>query len=127
MDVFRHTCRHYDPSLTYPNNHYGYGEIDVYRGLLYLLSVEGIEGVSTTHTKARVSYSGGRLTVSLTHPATRATTVTVYALSGSSVFTATLPAGQATFTQPLPHLPHGIYVVQLNSPGGDSGSTLISL
>jgi len=28
---------------------------------------------------------------------------------------------------PLPHLPHGIYVVQLNSPGGDSGSTLISL
>lgn len=42
MDVFAHTAKHYDSSLSYPNNSYGYGEIDAYAGLLYILGVDGI-------------------------------------------------------------------------------------
>lgn len=42
MDVFAHTSRHYTDSITYPNNEYGYGEIDAYAGLLYILGVSNI-------------------------------------------------------------------------------------
>lgn len=42
IDIFAHTARHYDESLSYPNNEYGYGEIDAYNGLLYILNIQGI-------------------------------------------------------------------------------------
>ena len=44
--IFSRTCSHHDPSLSYPNNEYGYGEIDAYRGLLDILGINGIEGLS---------------------------------------------------------------------------------
>lgn len=37
IETFAATCRHHDPSLTYPNNDYGYGEIDAEAGLNYLM------------------------------------------------------------------------------------------
>ena len=40
------TSRRHDPSLDYPNNYYGYGEIDVYAGLLRLLGFTAIPDVS---------------------------------------------------------------------------------
>ena len=33
LSIFSRSCTHHDPSLTYPNNVYGYGEIDAYAGL----------------------------------------------------------------------------------------------
>lgn len=42
LDVLAHSCRHYDETMTYPNNEYGYGEIDAYAGLLYILGISGI-------------------------------------------------------------------------------------
>ena len=39
MEVFEATCHRHDPSLTYPNNDYGYGEIDAEAGLNYLMDV----------------------------------------------------------------------------------------
>ena len=53
INAFSHTCRQPDTSLTYPNDQYGYGEIDAYRGLLYLLGIDGIEDVSRQHTIPR--------------------------------------------------------------------------
>ena len=38
IETFQATCRHHDVSLIYPNNDYGYGEIDAEAGLNYLLS-----------------------------------------------------------------------------------------
>ena len=38
IEAFEATCRHHDPSLSYPNNDYGYGEIDAEAGLNYLMS-----------------------------------------------------------------------------------------
>lgn len=47
LNVFAKTCRHYDASLAYPNNLYGYGEIDVTAGLQEVLRIAaaGIEPV----------------------------------------------------------------------------------
>ena len=46
IEAFEATCRHHDPSLTYPNNDYGYGEIDAEAGLNYLMShYDGIQEV----------------------------------------------------------------------------------
>ena len=44
--VFSRTCTHPDESLSYPNNYYGYGQIDVYKGLLDILGLDGIRGIS---------------------------------------------------------------------------------
>jgi len=127
LDVFRHTCRHYDPELTYPNNYYGYGEIDVYAGLLYLLGVDRIEGISTTQAKARVAYFEGRLTVDFDEPLTSSTHVSIYSLAGRKLFSATLTAGQHTFNMSVPDLPKAYYAVQFSTAGGRGSSTIIAV
>ena len=45
IEAFKITCHHHDPSLAYPNNDYGYGEIDAEAGLKYLLSLP--DGIKT--------------------------------------------------------------------------------
>jgi hypothetical protein len=125
LDVFKHTCRHYDETLTYPNNYYGYGEIDVYRGLLYLLGADGIEGVSIAHTKARVGMSEGRLTVAFDNPVTEPVRVRLFSLSGRQMLSATLSAGLSNHTISLPRLPEAVYVVQIDGSADVCGSTLV--
>ena len=127
LDVFKHTCRHYDESLTYPNNQYGYGEIDVYRGLLYLLGIDKIEGISDTQSKAHISFSDGHLVISFDEPNMKEMNLRIYMVSGKKVFSATLPAHQRTHTLQLPHLPKAVYVIQMNEPKETGSSTLVSV
>ena len=49
IDIFSTTCHRYDPSLTYPNNLYGYGEIDAYAGLQEVLRrvAAGVDNVNS--------------------------------------------------------------------------------
>ena len=54
LDIFAHTARHTDTSLAYPNCDYGYGEIDAYAGIQYILETAGIE----LHTKTNDEYEG---------------------------------------------------------------------
>ena len=124
LDVFEHTCRHFDESLPYPNNEYGYGEIDVYRGLLYLLQADGIEGVSTQLTRARVGISEGRLSVDLGRPVGGAS-VRLFELSGRQIMAMSLPADSAVHTIALPLKAKVVYVVQIDGPREVSGSTLV--
>ena len=49
IEAFETTCRRHDPSLVYPNNAYGYGEIDAEAGLNYLLDV--YTGIMRTNDK----------------------------------------------------------------------------
>ena len=54
-DVFAHTCTHYDGSLDYPNNYYGWGEIDALAGIEYINRVyTGIEGNVTNKSKKTI-------------------------------------------------------------------------
>lgn len=127
LDVFKHTCRHYDETLTYPNNYYGYGEIDVYRGLLYLLGIDKIEGISTTQSKAHISYSDGRIIISFGESHDKEVNLHIYTLSGKQVLSVNLPANKRTHTVQLPHLPKAIYAVQINEQSEAGNSTLIAI
>ena len=124
-EVLSLTCRHYDKSLTYPNNKYGYGEIDVYRGLLYILGVDRVEEVSKTHTSARIRYTDNQLSVSFEHPLSSSVRLRLYTMNGRLVHTSTVKAGQTSQSLSLGSLPAGIYAVQLDGPSSVKGSTLI--
>ena len=66
IETFAATCRRHDPSLTYPNNDYGYGEIDAEAGLSYLLShydkIEELQGFKSLSGQDEIyNLSGQRL------------------------------------------------------------------
>lgn len=50
LDIFAKTCTHYDASLSYPNNLYGYGQIDVAAGLREVLRRKAL-GINTVGQK----------------------------------------------------------------------------
>lgn len=50
LEIFAKTCTHYDASLSYPNNLYGYGQIDVAAGLREVLRRKAL-GVNTIGQK----------------------------------------------------------------------------
>lgn len=65
LEVFRKTCTQYDTSLSYPNNWYGYGEINIYAGLKEVLRMAkaGIvqhENSKTCTDNKRIYYIDGR-------------------------------------------------------------------
>ena len=65
LEVFRKTCTQYDTSLSYPNNWYGYGEINIYAGLKEVLRMAkaGIgqhESSQTCTDNKRIYYIDGR-------------------------------------------------------------------
>jgi len=123
--VLNRTCRHYDETLTYPNNIYGYGEIDVYRGLLYILGVDRIGEVSENHTSARIRCSDSQLHVSFGQPLSSPVRLRLYTMNGRLVHMMTIDAGQTSQYLSLSSLPAGIYAVQLDGPTSVKGSTLI--
>ena len=124
-DVLSRTCRHYDESLTYPNNEYGYGEIDVYRGLLYILGLDGITDVSHHHTSASIDCADGRVVVSFSQSLPVAVRLKLYNINGRLVKTAVVKSGQTSHSLSLENLPRGIYAVQLDGHPSVQGSTLI--
>ena len=109
--VLQRTCRHYDPSLTYPNNSYGYGEVDVYAGLLDILGFTSIRDIPRQHTAARITVSGSQLHIVLPEAATASTSLRIYDLSGHPVFHTVLMRGSDTYTLDLPTLKPAVYAV----------------
>ena len=122
-DVIAHTARHSDPSLSYPNNEYGYGEIDAYKGLLYILNLTNVEGLSTEHiveAKVRPLSNGD---VSFSIPASEnPTQVRIYNTNGQCIMQTAIPSNTTNYTIPSFGL-KGIFAVQV----GNYGSTLIRI
>ena len=125
MGVIRRTSRRPDASLSYPNNEYGYGEIDVYRGLLDILGLDRIEAVAREHTRATITVENGRLRIVLPQTAPSPFRLRMFALDGRRVSDVQLPAGENRYEQSVTALPGGIYAVQLDGLPQLSGSTLI--
>ncbi len=97
LDVFAHSCRHFDESLDYPNNQYGYGEIDAYKGLLYILGISSI----VSHHQIDSSV----------FPLQQGESMTIYTIDGRQVDEITAP---------------GVYAIQIKSPNPSrNGSMLI--
>ena len=109
------TCKKPEPNKTYPNNLYGYGEVDAYAGLLDILGVT--TAIPTLSQKlAGVTLQDHTLRIEgITEPIT----VNVYTLNGQKVFTAQTADGIVT----LPNLPAAVYAVQC----GTLGSSLIRM
>ena len=129
MEVIAATSHHYDPSLSYPNNFYGYGEIDAYKGLLHVLDLKET-GIIDTHQprQARIGLKGNDLYVQFEHPTTTVTRLHVYHLSGRKVHEDLLPAGQSTYTISLPAFESGVYAVQIDTNDANTtGSSLIRI
>ena len=124
--MLAHTSRQVDPTLTYPNNLYGYGEIDVYRGLLYILGIDQIQGLSTTPLRhAQITAVGRQVQVTLDQPAQQAFTVSLYTTQGHLLLRQTLSAGNSTYHLALPAQAHGLLAVQVD--GAQRGSALIQV
>ena len=126
LAVLSRTCRQPDSSLSYPNNYYGYGEIDVYRGLLEVLNVAAIPTLS--HRQAQgvaLINEGGRLWLTLPADSPAAgLTVSVYALDGRLLQQRRCSAADSRME--LPSLRPGVYAVQLGGVSeGYSASQLV--
>ena len=102
MNTPRHTSRHPDSSLDYPNSKYGYGEIDAYNGLLHILGAARIEGVSHHQPQLlRISASDGLLQLTCDTPPTAPLHVSIYSLGGTLVHDATIHTPLASCQIPL--------------------------
>lgn len=125
-EIFQRTARHPDPSLTYPNPIYGYGTIDAYAGLLDILGLSAVEGISHEQPRDVVfAVHQGRLIMHFAHEASAAE-LSVYSTSGQCIHRIHLGSVSGTQSVELPALPSGIYAVQLNS-SQQHGSTLIRI
>ncbi len=124
LNVFAQTANHYDASLTYPNNHYGYGEIDAYKGLLYILNILGVEGLSSQHlSNATVRpNSDGTISIKLDGEPQHSIRCKAFTTDGKLVHTTLLPSHSTEHRLSLPGI-HGIVAIQLDG----MGSTLVRL
>ena len=124
LEVFAQTANHYDASLTYPNNHYGYGEIDAYKGLLYILNILGVEGLSSHHlSNATVRpNSDGTISIRLDGEPQHSIRCKAFTTDGKLVHTTLLPSHSTEHRLSLPGI-HGIVAIQLDG----MGSTLVRL
>ena len=127
IGILSRTCRHNDPDHDYPNIYDGYGEIDVYAGLLDILGVSAIKAISREPSAARLTPLGeGRWRLSLPRPATSDLRLTVYALSGQIVARQSLASGQQEYAIDMPALKKdAVYAVQMAGDASAVGSLLI--
>lgn len=130
-DVIAHTSSQPDASMEYPNNTYGYGQIDAYKGLLYILDTNTNIPTLSTEQPAKVHFTlkDKRLNIAIDQTEQKkiqTNEVHIYTTDGRKVITTT--SDKQNFTIDLTQLPKGIYAVQINNGNKNTtGSTLIRL
>lgn len=128
MGILQRTCRYPEEGLTYPNERYGYGEIDIYRGLLDVLGVTGIQNISLHQPQGvRIFACDGLLHLVFDSTPEQSVNLNIYSTGGSLLYKERLKAGQREIKTPLPIKGKGIYVVQLQGDNRVTGSQLIRL
>ena len=119
-EIWERTCRHPVDTLEYPNDEYGYGEIDAYRGMLYILGLDGVDGISQ-HQPSGVSI---RLQGRMLYVSKENGSISIYSTDGRRL----LQHKAADSPIDLTMLPAGIYAVQYDAGNkSESGSALIRL
>lgn len=126
-DVIAQTSIRHDPTLDYPNNQYGWGEIDAYRGLLYLLGLSDIKEITSDQPrKVLVILQDDCMRFCFNEPLRQTLNVAIYGVGGSLVSRGQLSCGTAEQQVDISGLPAGVYAVQLHSQQpGLTGSFLI--
>ena len=127
--ILQRTCLHPEEQLTYPNNLYGFGEIDAYKGLLDILGIDGIKELSHHQPQGvRVTARDGMLRLLFAQKPTEPVLLSIYATSGALLHRQWLTNTTQDVTLPLPVKTSGIYAIQLTGKDkGITGSQLIRL
>ncbi|MBR1469182.1 MAG: S8 family serine peptidase [Prevotella sp.] len=126
MDVISRTSTHYDPSLTYPNNLYGHGQIDIYRGLLDILGIDNIPEISKNQTLARILLDNSQLRLTIPdETAGKPFRVAVFNTAGTRVAQFRADGRSTQYAWPLPDLARGIYAIQISGNPSLNGSSLV--
>ena len=130
MEVIGKTSLHPDSTLSYPNNEYGHGQIDVYAGLLELLHLTRIEDIST-HQPARVTIRPAqdrRVRIAFDAAPAHDFMVSVYSADGRKLLARRLAGGSRVYELDLSCCLAGVYAVQVNGGSKDTtGSSLVRL
>lgn len=118
MQVIAKTSRHPDPSLAYPNNFYGHGEINAYAGLLEVLGISGIQGISHQHVSGATVLPTADGNISITFDKENAMPLhcRLYSPNGTLLKSVTIPLGTKNFLLPTDRH-KGIIVVQIDGCG----------
>lgn len=128
-ELLGRTARRPEPEMEYPNNVYGYGEIDVYRGLLDILGINGIAGVSTANPKALRScrIDGGLLTLEYATPVNGQIRISIYSVGGRKIMERSVMAtGECRVSVEASTPGSGVYVVQSDGPDpATTGSVIV--
>ena len=129
MDLLSRTCRHPDENLTYPNNEYGYGEIDAYRGLLDILGLDKIEGISLHQPSLlHISWQDGQLRLLFDQQPSSELRLRVYSVSGTLCYEGIIQPLTSELFVTLPFTLKGLYVVQTDSRSKEfSGSQIVRM
>lgn len=127
--ILQRTCQHPDPQLSYPNNLYGFGEVDAYRGLLDILGISGIKELSDHQPGGvRVTARDGLLHLQFAQEPTERVLLSIYATSGTLLHRQWLTPTSRDVSLSLPVTASGIYAIQLTSKDKTlTGSQLIRL
>lgn len=126
MEIIRKTSKPLDDTHEIPNNYWGYGEIDVYRGLLAAMQLDGISDISQFQPKrAQIGINGSRIIVRLDAKATTSFTVSIYNTSGIRLKTEKMMPGQQEYQIDASLLSMGVYVVQVSGNQEIQGSSLV--
>ena len=128
FDIIRKTSKPLDDTHDVPNNEWGYGELDVYAGLLSALHLDGIEAISRhLPNRAHVKAKEGCICIDLNERAEQDFMVSVYDLRGICLLSQKMEAGNLHYEifSPLAH--NGVYVVQLSGSEQIKGSCLVRL
>ena len=125
--ILQRTCRQPEEQLSYPNNLYGYGEIDAYKGLLDILGISGIQALSQHQPQGvRISIRDGQLRLLFAQQPSEPILLSLYATSGALVHRQLISTSAQEMTISLPVTSSGVYAVQLTGKG-ITGSQLIRM
>lgn len=128
LGVIERTARKLDNEQPVPNNLWGYGEIDAYRGLLDILGTDGIEGFPKNHLQGVSVIPCGRGQLKLRFSSIPAVPLTlrIHTAGGTLVATKSIHADSEEMTVDVPIQPGRIYAVSLSANDERfCGSTLV--
>jgi len=127
--ILARTCTRYAEMTSVPDNRYGYGQIDAYRGLLDILGVSAIETISK-HQPSGLQFSteDNTLHIIADKPVGGSLEISVFSSNGLLLQRHTANSDNGHYDIDLSGLAKGVYIIQANGHEQTAaGSTLIRI